>query len=173
MRLSDEPLLHTAEIAARVVELAAEIRHAYGEATFTVVVVLKGAAWFGADLVRLLPPTTTVEFIRAKSYVGDRSAGPPEFALFPESGITDQHVLLVEDILDTGHTLAAVCERLLKVCPASIKTCVLLDKPSRREIAVDVQFRGFEIDDHFVVGYGLDYNEQYRALPAIYRMLPE
>lgn len=173
MQLSDEPLIHAAAIAGRIEELAEEIRRTYDPDPFTVLVVLKGAAWFGADLVRLLPPSTTVEFMRAKSYAGDRSAGPPEFPLFPESGIAGQHVLLVEDILDTGRTLAAARERIIDARPASLQTCVLLDKPARREIKVDVQFRGFEIADHFVVGYGLDYNEQYRALPAIYRLLPE
>ncbi len=173
MRLSEEPLFHAAEIAAKVAELAASISQSYEDTPFTVVVVLKGAAWFGADLVRHLPPSTTVEFMRAKSYVGMQSAGPPAFSLFPESGIVGQHVLIVEDILDTGHTLHAARARIVGEGPASVRTCVLLDKPARREIKVDVEFRGFEIPDHFVVGYGLDYNEQYRALPAIYRLLPE
>jgi len=174
VRLSETPLYHAVEISAAVEKLAAAIRGTYQDTPFTVVVVLKGAAWFGADLVRHLPPSTTVEFMRAKSYVGDRSAGPPTFPLFPESGLEGQHVLIVEDILDTGRTLAAARERIEGVGPASLRSCVLLDKPIRREVAVEADFHGFQIeDDHFVVGYGLDYNEQYRALPAIYRLLPE
>ena len=173
MRLSDAPLFPHEAIQARVNALAAQVRVDYAGTPLTLVVVLKGAAWFGADLARHLPNDTTVEFIRAKSYAGDRSTGTVEFSMLAEAGLGGRDVLVVEDILDTGRTLTAVVERLGAQRPNSLRVCTLLDKPARRALEITADYVGFEIPDHFVVGYGLDYNEAYRALPAIYTLSPE
>ena len=145
----------------------------YAGTPLTLVVVLKGAAWFGADLARHLPHDTTVEFIRAKSYAGDRSTGTVAFSMLAEAPLAGRNVLVVEDILDTGRTLSAVVERLGAQRPNSLRVCTLLDKPARRALEISADYVGFTIPDRFVVGYGLDYNEAYRALPAIYTLSPE
>lgn len=173
MRLSEEPLITRDDIAERVAALAAQLREDYAATPLTLLVVLKGGAWFGADLVRHLPHDTTVEFIRAKSYEGEHSTGTVHFPVVPDSSLTDRHVLVVEDILDTGRTLRAALRLVESHFPASLKVCTLLDKPARRVASVQAHYVGFEIPDHFVVGYGLDYNELYRALPAIYTIHPE
>lgn len=171
MRLSDEPLLDADAIAARVAELAAAIRRDYDGTPLTCLVVLKGAAWFGADLIRLLPESTVVEFVHARSYDGAASTGNVHIETGAGPLAAGSHVLLIEDIIDTGHTLAALRARLLAHRPASLKACALLDKPARRQVDAAADYIGFEIPDHFVVGYGLDYNEHYRALPAIYQLI--
>lgn len=162
-----------AEIAECVRELAARICADYGDTCLTLLVVLKGGAWFAADLARRLPFSTEIEFTRAKSYRGAASTGEVSFLIEPGPGLAGRHVLIVEDILDTGHTLAAIMARVAALGPASLRVCTLLNKPARRAAPVRADYVGFEIPDHFVVGYGLDYEEQYRALPAIYTMVSE
>ena len=173
MQLSVEPLITQEAIAARVAELGAALRADHAAAPITLLVVLKGAAWFGADLVRHLPHDTVVEFVRAKSYAGTESRGAVEFTVLPEQSLAGRQVVIVEDILDTGRTLHATRELVVQHRPRSVKICTLLDKPARRVIEIGADYVGFAIPDHFVVGYGLDYNEEYRALPAIYTLLPE
>jgi hypoxanthine phosphoribosyltransferase len=168
VRVSEEPFICAEAIQRRVCELAAEIRADFGGAPLTLVVVLKGSVIFAADLMRALDGDVAVEFIRARSYVGAHSSGVVSFDQLPDDTIEGRHVLVVEDILDTGRTCLAVFERLRARRPASMKLCVLLDKPSRRAVAVAADYVGFMIEDRFVVGYGLDYNEAYRNLPAIY-----
>lgn len=168
MRISERPLLTAAQIRRRVAELAEHISRDYQGHEITVVTVLKGGAIFAADLIRQITVAVTLDFIRAKSYEGTLSRGVVEVMVFPEVSLAGKQVLLVEDILDTGRTASAILERLKVENPATMKVCALLDKPTRRVTPVPLDYRGFSIDDRFVVGYGLDYEERYRELPAIY-----
>ncbi len=169
MRLSEKPLVDQEAIAEAVTRLGREIseRHA-GRDELVLVVVLKGGTLFAADLMRQLDLPLSVEYIRAKSYDGIQSLGDVDLPVLPDQPLTGKHLLVVEDILDTGRTTAAILKALTDQHPASLELCVLLDKPSRRVLPVTPHYVGFTIDDHFVVGYGLDYDERYRHLPAVY-----
>lgn len=155
-----------AEINARIHILAREITAGLGDIPVTLVCALKGAALFAADLLRVLPPSYMLEFDRAKSYEGTVSTGKVT-RLMPAPVLTDRHVLIVEDIIDTGRTMQALLADYRAQKPASLHVCTLLDKPSRREVPVSADFIGFSIPDRFVVGYGMDYEEAYRGLPYI------
>lgn len=168
MEIGNEPLIGADAIQARVEDLGAEISEAYAGRTLTVIPVLKGACLFAADLVRHVSVPVHLEFIRAKSYRGTLSTGAVEFTVLPECSMTGCDVLVVEDILDTGHTAAAILDRLMADAPASLALCTLLDKPSRRVREVYADYVGFTIDNRFVVGYGLDCDEVYRNLPGVY-----
>ncbi len=170
MRLSKEPLFTAKVIQRRVKELADEITRDYGQQELVVLVTLKGAIMFAADLCRALSLPVHLDFVRAKSYRGTLTTGTVEIKVHPEVSLAGKHVLVVEDILDTGNTVAALFDRLSADNPASLTLCTLFDKPSRREIPVPKSYVGFTIDDHFVVGYGLDYEERYRELPAVYTL---
>lgn len=167
------PVLIGAErIAARVRELAEQIvRETEGADDLVVLVLLKGAFVFAADLIRALdacgaaPP---VDFLTVSSYRSSSvSCGEVTFETRPRLDVRGRDVLLVDDILDTGRSLSAVKAWLVGQGAARVRTCVLLDKPARRAIAVEADFRGFEVPDRFLVGYGLDYDERYRHLPYV------
>jgi hypoxanthine phosphoribosyltransferase len=168
MRLSREPLLSAEVIRERVAGLGEEISAAYEGRALHVLVVLKGALVFAADLVRYLPDDTVLDFVRAKSYTGTESQGTVEFTYRSEGALLRANVILVEDILDTGRTASGILEWVQSENPASVAVCSLLDKPARRVVGVSGDFVGFEIEDQFVVGYGLDYEERYRTLPGVY-----
>lgn len=168
MKLSREPLVTSARIQGRVAELAAEVSRDYAGREVILVVVLKGGFIFAADLVRRITVPVSVDFIRARSYRGQESAGPIEFQWVCEDGIAGKHVLVLEDILDTGRTAAAILDYLKRHKPATLALCTLLDKPARREVAIVADYVGFTIDNHFVVGYGLDYDQQGRELPDVW-----
>ncbi len=170
MQRSREPLFSETVIARRIDELAADITRDYAGRDPMVVPVLKGGLFFAADLLRRLAFDLTVDFIRARSYEGHLSKGTVEFTFLPEQPLEGRHVLVVEDILDTGRTTAAVFDRLMAAGAASAELCALLDKPARRVTPIQARYTGFAIDDHFVVGYGLDHDECYRNLPAIYTL---
>jgi len=170
MRLSERPLIAADTIQARVRELGERINADYAGRELVVVVVLKGGLLFAADLLRALRVPLSLEYVRAKSYDGDSSQGAVELKVLPEQPLAGKHVLFVEDILDTGRTTAAVLEIAQQANAASIRLCVLLDKPSRRATPVHADYVGFTIGDRFVVGYGLDHNERHRELPAIHVM---
>jgi hypoxanthine phosphoribosyltransferase len=156
------------EIAARVVELGRAITRDYAEADLVLVGVLQGAIPFIADLMRVLPLDLTVDFLRASSYgPGTTSSRAVRLVADLSVDIADRHVLVVDDIVDTGHTLAALKRELQARGPRSVRTCVLLDKTSRRETDVTVDYVGFTIPNVFVVGYGLDYDGLYRNLPYV------
>jgi hypoxanthine phosphoribosyltransferase len=158
------------EIAARVETLAADIRRDYADVEGVhFVCVLKGAFVFFADLVRALAlPGCTLDFIVVSSYQkATRTSGEVRLVKDLDSGIEGRHVVVVEDIVDTGLTLTYLLDMLRARRPASLRTACLLSKPSRREVDVPVEYVGFTIADRFVVGYGLDYAEQYRDLPYI------
>lgn len=164
-------LLSRDAIAERVAALAADIRRDYAssEEPVHLVCVLKGAFVFFSDLVRELAlPGCTLDFIVVSSYQkAKRSSGEVRLIKDLDSGIEGRHVVVVEDIVDTGLTLTYLLEMLRARGPASLRTACLLSKPSRREVDVPVEYVGFTIADRFVVGYGLDYAEQYRDLPYI------
>ena len=167
------PHLSAERIAARVGEMAREIVASLPDPEnreLVLVVILKGAFVFAADLARALRAagaSTRVEFIRLSSY-GDatNSSGVVKVFTAPPDGLAGHQVLLVDDILDTGRSLHQA-KMMLEESGAEVRLCVLLDKPSRREVAVDPDFIGFEIPNRFVVGYGIDYAEEFRDLPFI------
>jgi hypoxanthine phosphoribosyltransferase len=158
-------------IAARVHELAVHISRDYRGQDLLLVGVLKGAFVFLADLMRALEIPAQVEFVRLASYgQGTTSAGQVRVPLDLETSIAARHVLVVEDLLDTGRTLGFLCERLRAGQPASLKLCVLLEKRTRRVDEITPDYKGFDVPDGFVVGYGIDYAERYRHLPAVYTL---
>ena len=169
-------LISTEQIADRVDELAAEIDAAYaGSGRLVLIGVLKGSFIFLADLARRLTIPHRVEFIAVSSYGAKESdaADPVRLLMDVRHAIDGEHVLIVEDIVDTGHTLAYL-QRLFEVRgPASLRICTMLHKPDRTEQNVDLDFLGFTIPDVWVVGYGLDYAERYRTLPFIGELPPE
>jgi len=157
-------------LQTRIEGLAVELSGRYQDLPVVVLVVLKGAVPFSVDLLRRLTMPLVVDYVRARSYAGTRSVGEVVFSHLPEEPLSGRHVLIVEDILDTGHTAERILEVVRAQHPASVALAVLLDKPARRLRPVEADFTGFIIEDHFVVGYGLDFNERYRELDAIYTM---
>ena len=154
-------------IAARVREMGREISHDHPDGVH-LVCVLKGAFVFLADLVRALDVPATLDFMALSSYgAATRASGQVQVLKDLGTGIQGRDVVIVEDIVDTGLTLTYLQDILRARAPRSLRTACLLSKPSRRQIEVTVDYIGFTIEDKFVVGYGLDYNEQYRHLPDI------
>src|SRR5262245_4733075 len=150
------------EIAARVAELGRAIAHDYADTSLVLIGVLQGAIPFLADLMRALPIDVTVDFLRASSYgSGTTSSGSVRLVAGLSVDVADRHVLLVDDIIDSGHTLAALKRTVEARRPRSVKTCVLLDKTGRRETEMTIDYVGFAIPNVFVVGYGLDYDGLY------------
>jgi hypoxanthine phosphoribosyltransferase len=175
----DQGLFSPAHIARRVVELSQDIARDYTGKRLHVVCILKGAVFFFTDLVRLLPLSLTSDFIEVQSYEEGTESGQLVLthACKPER-ITDADVLVVEDILDTGKTLAFLLEQLRSYNPASLAVAVLLNKVGRRQVILDgsiIRYVGFEIPDVFVVGYGLDVLQKFRNLPGIWtvKTVPE
>lgn len=157
------------EIRQRLLVLGREITALYGEnQEITVVAVINGAILFAADLLRQLPNPVRLDCIRVSSYHGrTRGVTPPQVLASLTADLANRHVLLIDDILDTGKTLGMVADLIQRQGPASVRTCVLLDKRGRREVEFEADFVGFQIPDKFVVGYGLDFAERYRNLPCI------
>ena len=168
-RLPLKVLLTAGQIRDRVRELAADINRSYPAGRDPhLVSVLKGSVIFLADLVRALDRPVTIDFVMVSSYRGDtRSSGRVTLVKDLDIGITDRDVLIVEDIVDTGQTLWWLLDNFRARQPRSIRTVSLLDKRSRRTVEVDIEHVGFAIEDRFVVGYGLDYAEQFRQLPYL------
>lgn len=164
-----ESLIDRARIEARVREVAREIRADFGaEEPVHFVAVLKGAFVFLADLIRACEGPVTCDFIAVSSYGGGTtSSGEVRMTKDVDHSLEGRHVVIVEDIVDTGLTLSYLQEILRARGPRSLRTACLLSKPSRRKIAVSVEYIGFTIEDRFVVGYGLDVDEKYRNLPFI------
>ncbi len=167
--LSKEILIHRSEIARRVQELADEISRDYAGNEILMVGVLKGAFIFMADLVRAISTPCHTDFIRAASYgAGSESSGHIVITKNVELAIEGRDVLIIEDIVDTGLTLRHIVDTLSLRNPKSIKVCAFLDKRKRRKVPFEADYVGFTMDDGFIVGYGLDYIEQYRFLPDVY-----
>ncbi len=161
-------------IRRRLKKLGSEIKAVYGEEEITVVAIINGAILFAADLLREIPNPVRLDCIRVSSYRNETtSQGKPQLMHSLSLDVANRHVLLIDDILDTGKTLAMVVTLIRKLSPASVKVCVLLDKKGRREVPFEADFVGFEIPDKFVVGYGLDFAERYRNLPCIGVLKPQ
>jgi hypoxanthine phosphoribosyltransferase len=162
-------LLRGDAIQARVRELAGDIERDYPEGEeIHLVCVLKGGFVFMSDLIRAMTPRVTVDFIAVSSYAkSTKSSGEVRLLKDLDSGLEGRHVIIVEDIVDTGLTLTYLQDILRARAPKSLRTACLLSKPSRRQVDVTVEYIGFTIEDRFVVGYGLDYAEKYRNLSYI------
>jgi hypoxanthine phosphoribosyltransferase len=170
--MSSQPKLHILftkqEIEDKVRELAAEISQDYHDKHPLLIGVLKGSFIFMADLVRRLDFPLEVEFIRLASYgQGRESSGKIKVVQGLRSQVKGWDILVIEDIVDTGLTVAFLLDYLKKEKPASVKLCALTDKPSRRQVPVTIDYPGFTVPDKFVVGYGLDWDEKFRYLPHI------
>ncbi len=161
-------LLSEQQIQERIEGLGREISQDYQGLDVVVVCVLKGGVLFTVDLLKRLNFYPTLDFMSVSSY-GNSTVSTGEVRIFKdiEESIEGRHVLVVEDIVDTGLTLSVLLETLKLRKPSSIKLCSLLSKPSRRKVEVPIDYLGFEVEDHFVVGYGLDYENKYRNLPYI------
>ena len=168
MNISNRPLIDATAIQGRVKELAAQLDGDYQGRPLTVVVVLNGAMFFAADITRQMRADILLESIRVRSYTG--TAPAPELTLLDagNDAIAGRHILVLEDIVDSGRTAVAILNHFRARQAASISLCALLNKPARRIETVEPEYIGFTIDDHFVVGYGMDYNGRYRQLPHIY-----
>jgi hypoxanthine phosphoribosyltransferase len=162
-------LFHAATIQARVDELAAQITEDYRGRELTVVAVLTGALMFTADLLRRIPLPLKLDCVSVASYHGGtETSGEVQFDQISLPDIEGRHVLVVDDILDSGLTLDAITKRFYKDCgPESVRICALFSKRRVRIKEVEAQYVGFEIEDEFVVGYGMDYQERYRNLPYV------
>jgi len=162
-------LISATEIQARIATLANEIERGYPDAeSVHLVAILKGGFMFMADLVRAMSDRVTMDFMAVSSYgKGTTSSGQVRVLKDLDSNVEGRHVILVEDIVDTGLTLHYLQDLLKARAPKTLRTACLLSKPSRRKVDVKVDYIGFTIEDHFVVGYGLDYAERYRNLPHI------
>lgn len=164
-------VLSRAEIAKKTKALAHRISQDYNNKEIIVIGILKGAFIFLADLVRELTTPVEIDFVRLASYgAGTSSSGNIRITKEIELDIRGRHVLVVEDIIDSGLTIAYLLDYLKQYEPESIKVCSLIDKIERREVQIQVDYAGHEVHAGFLVGYGLDFDEKYRALPEIYHL---
>ena len=161
-------LLSAEELAKRIEEIGAEISADYAGKEILMIGVLRGAVLFMADLARAITVPVAIDFMAVSSYgSGTSSSGVVRILKDLDEDVEGKHVLVVEDIIDSGLTLNYLLDNLKSRKPASIKLCTLLNKPERRKVKVDIDYNGFDVPDYFVVGYGLDYAEKYRKLPFI------
>lgn len=159
------------EIAQKVAELGKQIHAHYAKSDKELILIglLRGSVIFMADLCRAIDKPHEIDFMTVSSYANKSTVSSGEVKILKDldSNIADKDVIIVEDIIDSGRTLSKVVEVLKTRNPNSIEICTLISKPSRREIQMDVKFLGFEVEDRFIVGYGLDYDQKYRHLPFI------
>ncbi len=161
-------MIEANKIAARVKELGAEIAKEYAGKNLVLVVVLKGSFVFAADLARAIEGNLRVDFLGVRSYgEGTESSGVVQITQDLSRPIAGEDVVIVEDIVDTGLTIAHLMDLFRTRGPRSVKVCALLHKPARAKVSVNIDYLGFTIEDKFVVGYGLDFAEKYRNLPYI------
>ncbi|MDR7866770.1 MAG: hypoxanthine phosphoribosyltransferase [Sporomusaceae bacterium] len=169
-----EVLVSTEALAARIKELGEAISADYAGKDILMVGVLRGAVIFMADLARAISRPVTIDFMAVSSYgASTSSSGVVKIVKDLDEDVAGRHLLIVEDIIDSGLTLKYLFENLKSRKPASVKICTLLSKPSRRKVDVPVDYNGFTIPDDFVVGYGLDFAEKYRNLPYVGVLKPE
>ncbi len=170
----DHVLLTREQISARIDELARQVQHDYCSLSPTLIGVLTGSFVFMADLIRRLDINLRIDFMAVSSYADETvSSGKVRITKDLDHDVAGRHLLIVEDIIDTGQTLKQLTAVLTERCPASIRICCLLDKPSRRVVEISADYTGFTIPDAFVVGYGLDYAQAYRNLPHIAVLRPQ
>jgi hypoxanthine phosphoribosyltransferase len=165
--ITGKPFLTVEQIQGRVKELAEQISSDYEGKELVAVGILKGSFMFLADIAKLIQVPMNIDFIIASSYIKTETTGEVRLHADVRENIQGKHVLLFEDIADTGQTLKYIKETLLKRNPASLKICAFLDKKAHRQVDFKPDYVGFEIPDKFVVGYGLDYDNKYRNLPYI------
>ena len=167
------PLFSQEQIASVVQHLADQISKDYQGRELVLVCILKGAFMFLSDLVRHLQIPVQVDFVRLASYgSGMKTSGQIEITKDIEITLEKKDVLIIEDIIDSGRTLLFLKDRLARQKPRSIKICALLDKKAHREVEMEADYLGMEVEDIFIVGYGIDFNENYRHLPEIYYVTP-
>jgi hypoxanthine phosphoribosyltransferase len=170
----DEILIESDRLQARIAELGEEISADYGGRDLLLVGVLKGAVFFMADLMRRITVPCEIDFMAISSYgAATDSSGVVRILKDLDINIEGRHVLVVEDIIDSGLTLSYLVRNLEAREPASLEICALMTKPERREIEVEVRYTGFEIPNRFVIGYGLDFAERYRNLPYVAVLHPD
>ncbi len=161
-------LITKSMLQQRIKQLAKQIEKDYEGKNLTIICILKGSVYFTTDLTKYMNNNVSIEFMRVSSYEGTNSTGKIQLKLDLDEPVTNKNILIVEDIIDTGKTLSYLINYLKKQKPTSLKLCTLLDKPERRTVDIQVDYTGFTIANHFVIGYGMDLNEEYRNLPAIY-----
>lgn len=167
-------LLTEEEVDKRIAELGAQITKEYEGKEITMVCILKGATLFACELAKRIDLPLEMEYMRCSSYGNEtESSGVVKIDLDLDRSIRNKHILVVEDIIDTGRTMKYLLDILKGRGPADVKLCSLLDKPDRRVTAVNIDYTGFVIPDKFIVGYGLDYAQKYRNLPYIGVVEPE
>lgn len=170
----EKVLFSKEQICERINAMGEEISREYSGQPLTIVMILQGGAMFMADLIREIHLPLKVDSVSVESYEGTTSSGTVTFLQNRMPNLDGRHVILLDDILDTGRTLHAIRRRFMEECsPLSIKVAVLLSKRVERAETVDADFVGFEVGDEFVVGYGLDYNGEYRNIPLIGVLKPE
>jgi hypoxanthine phosphoribosyltransferase len=168
-----EPLISARRIRRRVAALARQIEADHRGAPVTLAIVLKGATVFAADLMRQITIPFVIDFIRASSYRGATTRSAGDVLIRDPSGldVRGRHVILVEDIVDTGLTISRIIDTLGRLDPAGIDVCALLHKQVASARPVEIRYKGFEVPDYFVVGYGMDYDERLRNLPGVHRLI--
>ncbi|MDR7072842.1 hypoxanthine phosphoribosyltransferase [Fictibacillus barbaricus] len=166
--VTDSILINEEQLKGKVKEIGLQIRHDFQDEPIVLIVVLKGAFVFASDLIRVIDGKVTIDFVVASSY-GNQTETTGKVRLLKdiEVNITDENVVIVEDIIDSGLTLSFLKEHFQLHKPKSMKVCTLLDKPDRRKVDLKADYAGFVIPDQFIVGYGIDYAERYRNLPYI------
>jgi len=168
-----DTLISADSIRARVEELGRQITRDYAGQEIVVVTVLKGSFIFAADLVRAIDVPLAVDFLGLRSYEGTESSGVVQITSDLTKSVEGKHVLVVEDIVDTGLTMQYLLQNLETRKPASVKLASLLHKPARSKVKIPIDYLGFTIDDVFVIGYGLDFDQHYRNLPFLGVMRPD
>ena len=167
-------LLSEEKLAKRIAEIGAQITADYAGKEILMIGVLRGAVIFMADLARSIKVPVAIDFMAVSSYgAGTTSSGVVRILKDLDENVEGKHILVVEDIIDSGLTLNYLLDNLKSRKPASIKLCTLLNKPERRKVDVKIDYNGFDVPDYFVIGYGLDYAEKYRNLPFIGILKPE
>jgi hypoxanthine phosphoribosyltransferase len=162
-----EVLISKEEVEKKIDSLAKQINEDYKDKDLHLICILKGSVYFATALSQRLEMPVTLDFVSVSSYGNQMSGGKLVVKSGLNEDIKDRHCLVIEDIIDSGNTLAMLKTKLEQKKPASLKICTLLDKPARREVAVDVDYVGFSIEDKFVVGWGMDYAQKHRNLPYI------
>ena len=163
-----EVMLPEEKVDARIREIGEQISREYAGKSVHLICILKGSVYFTCELAKRITVPVTMDFMQCSSYGGDtKSSGIVRIVKDLDESIEGKEVIIIEDIIDSGRTLSHLKKLLSQRNPASLKICTLLDKPERRVVDVDVEYVGFQIEDKFVVGYGLDYDQQYRNLPYI------
>ncbi len=162
-----EILIDEETLQERIRQLGKQISHDYEGQDLTMICILKGAMFFFTDLAKNIDIDTEIEVMRLSSYIGENSSGKVDIKIDLDKPIEGKNILIVEDIVDSGKSMNFLVKHLLSKKPKSVKICTLLDKKERREVDINVDYVGFSIPNHFVIGYGLDLDEKYRNLREI------